>query len=348
MGSLTEVLECLSVFLKTVLQPDVSDDLDLKSLLKVSRDPRLSVEDVLQSVGKLVGQLQTIHVQLANKIKQDKEDRTEEANKDMEIEVSRGTATLESPVLVSDPAAGTTLTDPPVVSIVTGTGSDMSESVPPSKSECRKTDVLSVNVTTISPLNVQIKASRAEVERRMCAFIEKKQSEVNQQNNREFCSVIRPETEVESSCARTDAVFVPRAGCKSHIKISRVVNPYGPQTRLSPEGLRHRLDVNLKSQSCGLDERIKNVEAHLNLPSTDGSKLDVYNRLKALEDRILFLEGLSPEYFQNVPGPKRQKVEAPAMEKDPLQDMSLQDIDDRIQALQSSLKMKRAGTGWLH
>lgn len=31
-----------------------------------------------------------------------------------------------------------------------------------------------------------------------------------------------------------------------------------------------------------------------------------------------------------------------------LQEMSLQDIDDRIQALQSSLKMKRAGTGWLH
>ncbi|XP_067680639.1 MAP3K12-binding inhibitory protein 1-like [Haliotis asinina] len=333
MGDLEEVFECLSVFLKTVLKAGVSDDFDMKNLLKVSQVQQLSVEDIMLSMGKLIGQLQAVHAHLAKKIKQNKEDKTEEVNKDIEM----ATSVLESP--------GLELTDTPVVPMVTDTTSDMSESASLPQSDCRKTYKLPA--TTISPYNVQIKASKEEVDRRINAFIEKKQSEVNQQNNREFCSVLTPDTEVESSCARTDAVFVPRAGCKSHIKISRVVNPYGPQTRLIPEGPRQRFDLNLKSQSHGFEERMRNIEAHLKLPFTDGSKLDVYTRLKALEDRILFLEGLSPEYFQNVPGPKRQK-EVPAVVKDPLQEMSLQDIDDRIQVLQSALKLKRHGTGWLH
>ncbi|XP_046571148.1 MAP3K12-binding inhibitory protein 1-like isoform X2 [Haliotis rubra] len=312
---------------------DVGDGFEVKNLLKVSQDQQLSVEDIMLSVGKLIDQLQTVHTHLAKKIKQDKVHNTEVPNTDTDME----TSVLQRP--------GLELTDPPVVSMVTDTASDMSESVLPPQSDCRKTDKRPA--TTISPYNVQIKASKEEVDRRINAFIEKKQTEVNQQNNREFCSVLTPDTEVESSCARTDAVFVPRAGCKSHIKISRVVNPYGPQTRLIPEGPRQRFDLNMKSQSAGFEERMRNIEAHLKLPLTDGSKSDVYTRLKALEDRILFLEGLSPEYFQNVPGPKRQK-EVPAVVKDPLHEMSLQDIDDRIQALQSSLKLKRPGTGWLH
>ncbi|KAG5265631.1 hypothetical protein AALO_G00244610 [Alosa alosa] len=76
---------------------------------------------------------------------------------------------------------------------------------------------------------VQIKAGKAEIERRISAFIERKQLEINENNVREFCNVI--DCNQENSCARTDAVFTPYPGFKSHVKVTRVVNTYGPQSR---------------------------------------------------------------------------------------------------------------------
>uniref|UniRef100_A0A2K6TGM9 MAP3K12 binding inhibitory protein 1 n=1 Tax=Saimiri boliviensis boliviensis TaxID=39432 RepID=A0A2K6TGM9_SAIBB len=115
------------------------------------------------------------------------------------------------------------------------------------------------------PEVVQIKAGKAEIDRRISAFIERKQAEINENNVREFCNVI--DCNQENSCARTDAIFTPYPGFKSHVKVSRVVNTYGPQTR--PEGIPgsgHKPNSMLRD--CGnqaVEERLQNIEAHLRL-----------------------------------------------------------------------------------
>ncbi|KAM4853731.1 MAP3K12-binding inhibitory protein 1 isoform 2-T2 [Thomomys bottae] len=184
------------------------------------------------------------------------------------------------------------------------------------------------------PEVVQIKAGKAEIDRRISAFIERKQAEINENNVREFCNVI--DCNQENSCARTDAIFTPYPGFKSHVKVSRVVNTYGPQTR--PEGIQgagHKPASIFRD--CGnqaVEERLQNIEAHLRLQTGGPVPRDIYQRIKKLEDKILELEGISPEYFQsiNFPG-KRRKVQPP-------QNYSLADLDEKISALRQALLRK--------
>ncbi|KPP79305.1 hypothetical protein Z043_101128 [Scleropages formosus] len=148
-------------------------------------------------------------------------------------------------------------------------------------------------------LNVQIRASKSEIDRRISAFIERKQLEINENNVREFCNVI--DCNQENSCARTDAVFTPFPGFKSHVKVTRVVNTYGPQTRSGASGEMKDQKRGVAPRDCGnpaVEERLHNIELHLKLPAEGPVPLSIYQRLKRLEDRILELEGLSPEYFQ--------------------------------------------------
>ncbi|XP_020657644.3 MAP3K12-binding inhibitory protein 1 isoform X4 [Pogona vitticeps] len=133
------------------------------------------------------------------------------------------------------------------------------------------------------PEVVQIKAGKAEIERRISAFIERKQAEINENNVREFCNVI--DCNQENSCARTDAVFTPYPGFKSHVK-------GGPVPK------------------------------------------DIYQRIKKLEDKILELEGMSPEYFQSVNlSSKRRKAQQ-------TQNYSLAELDEKINALKQTILRK--------
>ncbi|XP_004612182.2 MAP3K12-binding inhibitory protein 1 isoform X2 [Sorex araneus] len=188
------------------------------------------------------------------------------------------------------------------------------------------------------PEVVQIKAGKAEIDRRISAFIERKQAEINENNVREFCNVI--DCNQENSCARTDAVFTPYPGFKSHVKVSRVVNTYGPQTR--PEGAQgpgHKPNSLLRD--CGnqaVEERLQNIEAHLRLQTGGPVPRDIYQRIKKLEDKILELEGISPEYFQSVNfSGKRRKVQPP-------QNYSLAELDEKISALKQALLRKSRET----
>ncbi|XP_045424447.1 MAP3K12-binding inhibitory protein 1 isoform X1 [Lemur catta] len=189
------------------------------------------------------------------------------------------------------------------------------------------------------PEVVQIKAGKAEIDRRISAFIERKQAEINENNVREFCNVI--DCNQENSCARTDAVFTPYPGFKSHVKVSRVVNTYGPQTR--PEGIQgsgHKPNSMLRD--CGnqaVEERLQNIEAHLRLQTGGPVPRDIYQRIKKLEDKILELEGISPEYFQSVNfSGKRRKVQPPQ------QNYSLAELDEKISALKQALLRKSRET----
>ncbi|XP_004698597.1 MAP3K12-binding inhibitory protein 1 isoform X2 [Echinops telfairi] len=184
------------------------------------------------------------------------------------------------------------------------------------------------------PEVVQIKAGKAEIDRRISAFIERKQAEINENNVREFCNVI--DSNQENSCARTDAVFTPYPGFKSHVKVSRVVNTYGPQTR--PEGVQgsaHKPNSMLRDcGNQGVEERLQNIEAHLRLQTGGPVPRDIYQRIKKLEDKILELEGISPEYFQSVNfSGKRRKVQPP-------QNYSLAELDEKISALKEALLRK--------
>uniref|UniRef100_A0A8D0DN62 MAP3K12 binding inhibitory protein 1 n=1 Tax=Salvator merianae TaxID=96440 RepID=A0A8D0DN62_SALMN len=184
------------------------------------------------------------------------------------------------------------------------------------------------------PEVVQIKAGKAEIERRISAFIERKQAEINENNVREFCNVI--DCNQENSCARTDAVFTPYPGLKSHVKVSRVVNTYGPQTRSeSAHGSSHK--TNTIPQDCGnqaVEERLHNIETHLRLHAGGPVPKDVYQRIKRLEDKILELEGMSPEYFQpiNLPVKRRKNQQN--------HNYSLTELDEKIKALKQSLLRK--------
>ncbi|XP_012324516.1 MAP3K12-binding inhibitory protein 1 isoform X1 [Aotus nancymaae] len=200
--------------------------------------------------------------------------------------------------------------------------------------ECDLGDVKKPQIH-FDPEVVQIKAGKAEIDRRISAFIERKQAEINENNVREFCNVI--DCNQENSCARTDAIFTPYPGFKSHVKVSRVVNTYGPQTR--PEGIPgsgHKPNSMLRD--CGnqaVEERLQNIEAHLRLQTGGPVPRDIYQRIKKLEDKILELEGISPEYFQSVSfSGKRRKVQPPQ------QNYSLAELDEKISALKQALLRK--------
>ncbi|XP_043118166.1 MAP3K12-binding inhibitory protein 1 [Puntigrus tetrazona] len=182
--------------------------------------------------------------------------------------------------------------------------------------------------------NVQIKAAKSEIERRISAFIERKQLEINENNVREFCNVI--DCNQEDSCARTDAVFTPYPGFKSHVKVTRVINTYGPQTRGTHAELSDQQQGSI-NRDCGnpaVEERLQNMESHLKLPPAGPVPQGVYQRLKKLEDRILELEGLSPEYFHSTNySHKRPKASVS-------QSYSLAELDGKISAVKAALMKK--------
>lgn len=194
---------------------------------------------------------------------------------------------------------------------------------------------------------VQIRAGKSEIERRISAFMERKQMEINENNVREFCNVI--DCNQENSCARTDAVFTPYPGFKSHVKVTRVVNTYGPQTLIGgsqAETAEQQQRGPALTRNCGnaaIEERLQNIETHLKLPSAGPVPLSVYQRIKRLEDRILELEGLSPEYFQATSHlHKRPKMTSP-------QACSLTELDEKISAVKAALlkRVTEYGPGYI-
>ncbi|KAM9842486.1 MAP3K12-binding inhibitory protein 1 [Aulostomus maculatus] len=197
--------------------------------------------------------------------------------------------------------------------------------------------------TAADDIMVQIRAGKSEIERRISAFMERKQMEINENNVREFCNVI--DCNQENSCARTDAVFTPYPGFKSHVKVSRVVNTYGPQTRGGGQEEAGEQQRGLAARDCGnsaIEERLNNIEMHLKLPAAGPVPLSVYQRLKKLEDRILELEGLSPEYFQSTSHLHKRPKTSHA------QSCSLTELDEKISAVKAALlkKVNEFGPGY--
>ncbi|KAK6181507.1 hypothetical protein SNE40_009345 [Patella caerulea] len=188
---------------------------------------------------------------------------------------------------------------------------------------------------------VQIRASKSEIDRRIESYMNQKQNEVNEFNKREFSFGSGLTTE-SWSCARTDSVFIPRAGSRSHIKITKVVNSFGPQTQLLSTNQDEVCSEPSKKEEqsvSGIEERLKNIETHSHV---NNESKDVCARLKTLENRILFLEGLSPEYFNHIPARKyvKRSHEPKINQISSQSSISLADIDSQIQMLRESLLNK--------
>lgn len=217
---------------------------------------------------------------------------------------------------------------------------------------------------SFDPDLVQITAPKEEIDRRMEAFIKRKREEINESNVLEFCQ--RLPNEVETfSCARTDSVLTTRQqGSSSHLRKSQVINEWGPQT-VTPRVDHGSLLQNAKrikreyegsspsKSQNGIMERLGDMEKKTCLLEADKPvPKDVYERLKALEERIGYLEGISPEYFDRKSKDSYsdyQSVKTSVVEN--LSNMqkkeerkeeiakSLSGINTRIQELQASLRV---------
>ncbi|XP_052127443.1 molybdopterin synthase catalytic subunit isoform X3 [Frankliniella occidentalis] len=158
-------------------------------------------------------------------------------------------------------------------------------------------------VENVPPELIQVKADDAEIKRRMEAFMEFKRNQVNLSNIRDFCS----NSSSDSSCARVDAAVIRQKDSKGHLRVRRVLNKTGPQTQgieqwPSTSGASSVVPSFTPDNKKGLaldNSRLRNAELHLGINDALNYRpvpKDVYARLKQLEDRILFLEGVSPEY----------------------------------------------------
>ncbi|CAL4110828.1 unnamed protein product [Meganyctiphanes norvegica] len=230
----------------------------------------------------------------------------------------------------------------------------------------------------VDPNLVQIVATKSELDRRITAFQKRKREELDVLNVQEFCTSSTSTS--RNSCARTCAVVLRNKDSKSHLKLTRVVNEWGPQTcgvdpgsislvnkentKLTSESSINQEDLTSKSKSVnediivkeekedksdtcctlsvGIEERVNNLETHLKITQGGPVPKCVYARLKEAEERLLYLEGLSPEYFGNS---KKAQMLQPQKIKKEIQacdgDLTLNDLDMKIFQLKMKLKQKQ-------
>ena len=108
----------------------------------------------------------------------------------------------------------------------------------------------------------------------------------------EFCGrhIVNDEPN-EFSCARTDSTgLIRKKDSASHLRKSSVDNSIQQFSKTSQDSKNAKSSV----IPFGLEERVINLEEHLKLRPV---QKELYLRLKDIENRVLYLEGLSPEYF---------------------------------------------------
>jgi len=77
----------------------------------------------------------------------------------------------------------------------------------------------------------------------------------------------------------------------------RTQNEWGPQTKIEKRDTSNK-SVDIKDPNSiatsGVEERISNIENQLNIIKPISK--DIYSRLKRIEDKLLEIESISPEY----------------------------------------------------
>ncbi|KAJ8962616.1 hypothetical protein NQ318_001009 [Aromia moschata] len=104
-----------------------------------------------------------------------------------------------------------------------------------------------VEIPYVLPHLIQIKGSNSEVDERINKFMERKRSEIDINNIREFCCGDRNS---EFSCARVDAVLQKRKDSKSHLQVNRVLNSYHTFHLMGSRRGIENLECQLSLTSC--------------------------------------------------------------------------------------------------
>ena len=174
----------------------------------------------------------------------------------------------------------------------------------------------------VDPSLVQITASNDEINGRINQFIAAKRADIDNANIMEFCGEVTDE-----SCARTNAVLTKKRDSKSHLRKSVVANQKGP------------------SMTSVLDDRLSNLETAAGVNPLPPIPKDVYERLKALEDRLLLLERISPDpgakiYTTNERFDESANNTCVANRKEEIS-KSLTQINDEMQKLKNELMVSK-------
>jgi len=211
---------------------------------------------------------------------------------------------------------------------------------------------------------VQITCTKQELDHRIESFIKRKRIESDAFNRHEFCKT-REQTFTQTkttSCARTDAIHVRRQSEKSLVQIKRVYNYAQTQVKKDLEfnkikqwpPLHPSSTLPFYSLPPDLKERVTNLRSFLSPIKSANENIDVYKSIQNMEKRLLYLETLSPEYFNSGRKKHQNKMRdsssgkpnenlSPQKENYASDDNSTMLLDARILELKEKLrkKMKR-------
>ncbi|XP_050442361.1 MAP3K12-binding inhibitory protein 1-like [Adelges cooleyi] len=137
---------------------------------------------------------------------------------------------------------------------------------------------------------VQISKPTSEVTKRISFFMKRKREDNDDRNPRLYCN-----STVDSSSARTCSTVAAKRqkGSECYVKLTKVHNDSGPQcnggfdpaSKTSYE-ISKQFNMGLKSD---IRERISNLESCMKIKPVE---MDIYKKLKILEDRVLELESM--------------------------------------------------------
>ena len=190
----------------------------------------------------------------------------------------------------------------------------------------------------IDPDLVQVKASKGELERRIAAFTSRKRALLDSSNCLEFCGT--------GGAARVAAVLGRSRGSKGHLRKSTADNSsHGLSSATPCKQMKLELNVTpLKAPTTAIDRRISELEERVFFREGQHVPLPVYTRLKQLEDRVLELEGLSPEHCNPLEVVKKRDKELAAVAKKEARvnqlTSNLRNINSRIMELKNILRSK--------
>ncbi|CAM0141882.1 hypothetical protein VKS41_004415 [Umbelopsis sp. WA50703] len=150
---------------------------------------------------------------------------------------------------------------------------------------------LEKRIKKMNPDQVQIRATNEDLRKRIEKFIQAKKSEVDASNRTEFLK--RKESDENEGCARTDAREIDRS---IQMKFDVVNNEDGPLQRSLVTSASHIKVGSTKRKESGADERLQNLEEHLNIRYGNNSKdnVSLFERIKVIEDTIIEIEKQNP------------------------------------------------------
>lgn len=140
--------------------------------------------------------------------------------------------------------------------------------------------------------------SLIDIIKSITSTIDSKRELINFSNKREF---LRPKYN-DTSCARSDAILLNRSLQMKHHQVEdKDLYLKQHQEQLSKstkveENDKENLTKKEIHISKGVDERLNNIEKHLNVHIASGVPLSVFERVKVLEDRLMQLEDEYPAW----------------------------------------------------